>query len=671
MADDNILRVGTEFDVGPLVAGATAAGASVDSLRVKFTAIAKEAEGAGQTMIAQAARFQAQGLSADQAASALQNLGASEEEAATAAASAASAAGTDAVALEAVSVAATGTATATRSMVSAMGAARVEMGALEGSAGMMAGGLARVAAQSSTLAPIIQAAFVPFAIAAFVDIAIQAAEKIYHVYENVILLKAAIESLSKADETEAQKAASLNYEYENGLARRLEGEGKLAAARAEYAKANADKPLELPKIDDKNFKQFQSDFVSFMQSVHTQSEAPTVISRIGEELKSTEQQLDIAKAGLTAFSGIGLDNAKAHVEDLALKLAFLRGAIGEVQSQSGVSANAIAADFDSIAKHATEDADKAARAQEKSARETAEAIKKTQEDIAKARIPEFGLAPDEAIFRDTMLKMGEEAIQAADTIRNAFITSDTDIELAFEKDIKERGKLWGEEAKKESDIAKKSADEMQKAITTATKKMETEFNSNFAQIITGQKTLAQGFIDIWNRAAELFIQNILKMVEQMIVAYATQSALQKTSILKTAGHAAAEAFDAMAGIPIIGPELGAVAAAATFAAVVAFGSFEQGGIVPSTGMHYLHENEMVLPKNISGPLQTLMPAIQNFNSTVNAGSPNMAGGGSSVTNNNRGATYNNTTINHQGTSMKHADIIRAVSKGVRRGELRI
>jgi hypothetical protein len=37
---------------------------------------------------------------------------------------------------------------------SAMGAARVEMGALEGSTGMMAGGLARVAAQSATLAPL-------------------------------------------------------------------------------------------------------------------------------------------------------------------------------------------------------------------------------------------------------------------------------------------------------------------------------------------------------------------------------------------------------------------------------------------------------------------------------------------------------------------------------------
>lgn len=51
------------------------------------------------------------------------------------------------------------------------------------------------------------------------------------------------------------------------------------------------------------------------------------------------------------------------------------------------------------------------------------------------------------------------------------------------------------------------------------------------------------------------------------------------SIFGSAKSAAAGAYKAMAGIPIIGPELGAIAAAASFAGVMALAAFEKGGIV--------------------------------------------------------------------------------------------
>lgn len=41
---------------------------------------------------------------------------------------------------------------------------------------------------------------------------------------------------------------------------------------------------------------------------------------------------------------------------------------------------------------------------------------------------------------------------------------------------------------------------------------------------------------------------------------------------------------------------------------MAFGSFEQGGIVGQTGMHKLHEQEMVLPRPISEKVQKMTDA---------------------------------------------------------------
>ncbi len=54
----------------------------------------------------------------------------------------------------------------------------------------------------------------------------------------------------------------------------------------------------------------------------------------------------------------------------------------------------------------------------------------------------------------------------------------------------------------------------------------------------------------------------------------------KSEQLSNAKTAASGAYKAMAGIPVIGPELGAVAAAAVFAGAMAF---EKGGVVPGVG----------------------------------------------------------------------------------------
>lgn len=89
----------------------------------------------------------------------------------------------------------------------------------------------------------------------------------------------------------------------------------------------------------------------------------------------------------------------------------------------------------------------------------------------------------------------------------------------------------------------------------------------------------------------------------------------KGKVQSEAAQAAAGAYNAMSDIPIVGPALGAIAAAATWAGVMAFESlaaFERGGLVPDTGIAMLHGGEMVLPANISQPLQQAIQSGDGF-----------------------------------------------------------
>ena len=89
------------------------------------------------------------------------------------------------------------------------------------------------------------------------------------------------------------------------------------------------------------------------------------------------------------------------------------------------------------------------------------------------------------------------------------------------------------------------------------------------------------------------------------------------TVFNEAVKAAAGAYSAMAGIPVIGPLLGAAAATATFAAVEAYGALASaaGGYDIPSGVNPLvqaHANEMILPASIANPLRAQLAAA-NFN----------------------------------------------------------
>jgi phage-related minor tail protein len=130
-----------------------------------------------------------------------------------------------------------------------------------------------------------------------------------------------------------------------------------------------------------------------------------------------------------------------------------------------------------------------------------------------------------------------------------------------------------------------------------------------------------------------------------------------TTIKAIAGHAAkaaAGAYASLASVPIIGPVLGAAAAAGTFAAVLAFGAIVSaaGGQaeVPYDGqLSMLHKKEMVLPAWAAGPLRDGLKAGNSnglFNSTASKA-------GDVRNSTSVGNTFNyQPTHNHQNTDLE-------------------
>lgn len=93
---------------------------------------------------------------------------------------------------------------------------------------------------------------------------------------------------------------------------------------------------------------------------------------------------------------------------------------------------------------------------------------------------------------------------------------------------------------------------------------------------------------------------------------AVNKATATQSIGAKAADAAAGAWNALSNIPIVGPALGAAAAAATWVGVMALAAFEKGGIIPGSVGSAVpilgHAGEAVLPQPLT---QMLMSTAQN------------------------------------------------------------
>lgn len=105
-------------------------------------------------------------------------------------------------------------------------------------------------------------------------------------------------------------------------------------------------------------------------------------------------------------------------------------------------------------------------------------------------------------------------------------------------------------------------------------------------------------------------------------AISTQSAFMQVE--HEAAVAAAKAWSALSGIPIVGPVLGAAAAGATYAGVMALAAFEQGGIIAGSGPVPIlgHGGERVLTAGQTRTFDEFVGNMTNNSSSSNSNSLN-------------------------------------------------
>jgi hypothetical protein len=212
------------------------------------------------------------------------------------------------------------------------------------------------------------------------------------------------------------------------------------------------------------------------------------------------------------------------------------------------------------------------------------------------------------------------------------------------------------------------------------------FGDALGQMATFQKSFAATVNGLWQSLLGGVSQVISRMVTNWITSIAMGEAAEFGAHLRLvamhAKTAAASAWKAVVGIPIIGPILAPIAAATAFAGVMAFSA--EGGMdrVPYDGAHLIaHKDEMVLSAQFANPLRDMLkgggwrlPANVStpFTSTptasaANNNSPNAANDGSG------GNTYNFHVTAMDGQSVKRVlmdnkhHVADAVSKSVRDG----
>jgi hypothetical protein len=217
-------------------------------------------------------------------------------------------------------------------------------------------------------------------------------------------------------------------------------------------------------------------------------------------------------------------------------------------------------------------------------------------DLAKQKLDiEHGYL-DERIkeVTDRMVKDDGEAYEQDLAEYSKLLSAKTAADDKYTNDVIAAQRKQDEAIKQEHDKELAEQKQMLDRMTNA-------LNQSLIQWINGQKTFTQAMAEMWQKLADQMIMQIMRAVEQQIIASALQKSLSKEDIVSKAHEAAADAYTWASTWG--GPPAGAVAAALAFSSVAALSAFEQGGIVPETDVAMLHKNEMVLPAAISQKVQ--------------------------------------------------------------------
>jgi phage-related minor tail protein len=197
--------------------------------------------------------------------------------------------------------------------------------------------------------------------------------------------------------------------------------------------------------------------------------------------------------------------------------------------------------------------------------------------------------------------------------------------------------LEDKHAKAMAQINEKSAKDNETLWKNRLAPISQAFNASINGMIQGTQTLQQSMAHIADSIAAKYVQLGIDLVVKWTgtelakttastvgaaeratveagaaaVSKASDAATGKSQITSAAATGAAKAYQAIVGIPIVGPVLAPIAAAVAYAGISEFGgslSSARGGWerVPIDGMMTeLHKDEMVLPAHIANPMRQM------------------------------------------------------------------
>lgn len=157
-------------------------------------------------------------------------------------------------------------------------------------------------------------------------------------------------------------------------------------------------------------------------------------------------------------------------------------------------------------------------------------------------------------------------------------------------------------------LAQKGANAQMAPLNSFFRSMTAGWDNGIARILGGQLRLKTGVAGALQGIGDAVDQMIARTIMALLKGLAMQVLFHKKGVLADAYKAGAGAYQAMVGIPYVGPFIAPVAAAVAFSAVAAFGdgiSARGGYDIPAGAnpMVQTHEREMILPAHIADPLR--------------------------------------------------------------------
>ena len=231
------------------------------------------------------------------------------------------------------------------------------------------------------------------------------------------------------------------------------------------------------------------------------------------------------------------------------------------------------------------------------------------------------------ITEDKKASLAIAALKKEETAVDALFAKElalAGLTLTKKQEITDKQLAYDDRAAKEIFAQQAAAAEASaKVWDSASKTINSAFDSQVNGLLRGTTSWGQALKNVLASLTEDIIkfflnwglqavENQAKQIALQASGVAAQKAMNASAITSDAGKAAAGAYSAVAGIPLIGPVLAPAAAAVAFGAVEAFGSYDIGSwSLPGDTIARVHQGEMIVPAQATPWAQSLMANAAN------------------------------------------------------------